>query len=150
MEAGRALGVIDGIAARFDRKALYVFPDRLVLVSSGLGAMMGRTLAMQFGLIGMLIYALGAKSRAAAATARLELSPEQLLAGDPKARQIMIRDIVDAHLTAGFFSAKLQLSLVDGTTPTFTWTKSENPTDQVRGVLRAALGTRLLDSRKAA
>ena len=133
-----------------DRKALYVFPDRLVLVSRGLGAMMGRTMAMQFGLLGMLIYALGAKSRAAAAAARLEQSPEQLLAGDPKARQIMIRDIVDARFTAGFFSAKLQLSLVDGTTPTFTWTKSENQTDQVRGVLRAAFGTRLLDSSKAA
>lgn len=62
----------------------------------------------------------------------------------------LVRDIVDARLTTGLLSAKLKLSLVDATSPTFTPAKSENQTDVVRSVLHAALGTRLIDQEKAA
>jgi hypothetical protein len=145
-----AVGLIKGISARRGRSELHVFPDRLILVNVGLGQMMGRTVAMQFGLIGMLIYRLGAKSRAAAAEQRRQRSPEQLLVDDPKAVQIMVRDIVNAHLSSGLFSAKLSLSLVDGTTPAYSWAKTENQIDQVCGFLRSTLGTKLVDEKKAA
>jgi len=150
MAGTRALGVITGIAARMDRQESYVFDDRLVVVSGGPGAMYGKVLAMQFGLIGMLIYGLGSKSRAASAEQRRQSSPEQLLALNPKNLQIMVRDVVDAHLTAGLFTAKLTLSLVDGTHPQFSWPKSENQYDQVLGFLHGALGTKLVDEKRAA
>jgi hypothetical protein len=147
----QALGVINGIAARQGRCRLFVYSDRLVLVRGGFGEMMRRTVAMQFGLVGMLIYRLGASSRAAAAEKRRQRSPEQLLVDDPKAVQITVRDIVNAHLSSGLFTAKLSLSLVDGTTPAYSWAKGENQIDQVRGFLRSALGTKLLvDEKKAA
>ena len=148
MTGQQALGVIRGISARWDRKELFVYPDRMVLVSSG--DFMWSMLARQFGLVGLLIYRLGAKSRAAAAEQRRQQSPEQLMAFDPRGVQILVGDIVDARLTTGLLSAKLQLSLVDGTSPTYSWGKSENQTDVVRGFLRAALGTRLIDQQKAA
>jgi hypothetical protein len=105
---------------------------------------------MQFGLIGMLIYGLGARSRAAAAEQRRQLSAEQLLALNPKNVQIMVRDIVDAHLNSGLLTAKLSLSLVDGTHPQFSWAKSDNHYADVLGFLRGALATKLVDEKKAA
>jgi hypothetical protein len=150
MAATRALGVITDIAARMDRKEIYVFDDRLVVVSGGPRAMYGKMLAMQFGLIGMLIYGLGARSRAAAAQRRRQLSADQLLELNAKNIQIMARDIVDAHLNSGLLTAKLSLSVVDGTHPQFSWTKSDNQYAQVLGMLRAALGTKLVDQKQAA
>jgi hypothetical protein len=150
MAETRALGVITGIAARMDRREIYVFDDRLVLVSSGLGAMYGKVLAMQFGLIGMLIYRLGRKSRVAAAEHRRQLSADELLALDPKNIQIMARDIVDARLSSGLLTGKLTLSLADGTNPQFSWARSDNQYEQVLGFLRGALGTKLVDEKKAA
>lgn len=105
---------------------------------------------VRFRLIGLLIYRLGTKSRSAAAELRRQQSPEQIVAADPKAVQIMVRDIVDARLTTRLLSAKLKLSLVDEMSPTYTWARSDNQTKVVRGVLRAALGTRLIDQEKAA
>jgi hypothetical protein len=150
MAETRALGVITGIAARMDRREMYAFDDRLVVISGGLGAMYGKLLAMQFGLIGMLIYGLGRKSRVAAADHRRQLSAEQLLALDPKNTQIMARDIVDARLSSGLLTGKLTLSLADGTNPQFSWAKSDNQYEQVLGILRGALGTKLVDEKKAA
>lgn len=150
MAATRALGVVTGIAARMDRQEIYVFDDRLVVVSGGMGAMYGRIVATQFGLIGMLIYRLGRKSRGAAAEQRRQLSAEQLLALNPKNAQILARDIVDARLSSGLMTAKLMLSLTDGTHPQFSWAKSDNPYEQVVGVLRGPLGTKLIDEKKAA
>jgi hypothetical protein len=150
MAETRALGVITGIAARMDRREMYVFDDRLVVVSGGLGAMYGKILAMQFGLIGMLIYRFGQKSRVAAAEHRRQLSAEQLLALGPKNTQIMARDIVDARLSSGLLTGKLTLSLADGTNRQFSWAKSDNQYEQVFGFLRGALGTKLVDEKKAA
>ena len=150
MAASRALGVIVGVAARMDRQEIYVFDDRLVIVSGGQRAMYGKMLALQFGLIGMLIYGLGARSRAAAAEQRRQLSAEQLLALHPKNSQIMVRDIVDAHLNSGLLTAKLSLSLVDGTHRQFSWAKSDNQYAQVLGLLRGALATKLVDEKQAA
>jgi len=150
MAATRALGVISGIAARMDRQEIYVFDDRLVVVSGGLGAMYGKVLAMQFGLIGMLIYRLRAKSRVAAAEQRRQLSAEQLLALNPTNVQILARDVVDARLSSGLMTGKLTLSLMDGTHPQFSWAKSDNQYEQVLGFLRGPLGTKLVDEKKAA
>jgi hypothetical protein len=150
MATTRALGVITGIAARMDRQELFVFDDRLVLVSGGLGAIYGKMLAMQFGLIGMLIYRLRAKSRVAAAEQRRQLSAEQLLALNPKNAQIMASDVVDAHLTSGLKTGRLSLSLVDGTNRQFSWAKSDNQYQEMLGLLRAALGTKLVDAKHAA
>jgi hypothetical protein len=105
---------------------------------------------MQFGLIGMLIYGLGNKSRAAAAEQRRALSPEQLLALSSKNVQIMARDIVDAQLSSGLFTGKLTLSIADGSHQQFSWTKSDNQYEQVLGFLRGPLGTKLIDEKKAA
>jgi hypothetical protein len=150
MAPTRALGVITGIAARMDRQEIYVFDDRLVVVSGGFGATYGRIVAMQFGLIGMLIYGLGRKSRVAAAEQRRQLSAEQLLALNPKNVQILARDIVDARLSFGLMTGKLMLSLIDGTHPQFSWAKSDNPYEQLLGLLRGPLGTKLIDEKKAA
>jgi hypothetical protein len=148
MSGTPALGVINGITARWDRKEMFVFEDRLVVVSAG--DMFARTMAHQFGLIGILIYNLGKKSRLAAAERRRQQPVEQLLALDPKSVQIMLRDVVDARLSAGLLTAKLSLSLVDGTRRQFSWSKGENNYDRVLGFLRAALGTKLNDEKKAA
>ena len=148
MAASRALGVINGITARWDRQEMFIFDDRLVVVSAG--DMLARTIAHQFGLIGMLIYKLGNKSREAAAERRRQQSAEQLVALDPKNVQIMLRDVVDAHLSAGLLSTKLSLSVADGTRRQFSWSKGENTYDQVLASLRAALGTKLIDVKNAA
>jgi hypothetical protein len=148
MAATGALGVIKGIQSSLDYKEMLVYENSLVVVSSG--GMFGRMLATQFGLIGMLIYRLGAKSRAAAAEQRRQQSPEQLRALDPKSVQIMVRDIVDARLSTGLLNGKLTLSLVDGTTRKYTWAKKENEYAQVVGFLRGALSTKLIDEKKAA
>lgn len=148
MAATGALGVIKGIQARMDYQEMLVYEDCLVAVTSG--GMLGRMLATQFGLIGMLIYGLGAKARAAASEQRRQQSAGQLLARDPKGVQIMVRDVVDARLTSGVLSAKLTLSLVDGTSRKYTWAKKENEYAQVVGVLRGALGTKLIDEKAGA
>mgnify|MGYP007135470451 CR=1 FL=1 len=127
---------------------MMIFDDRLVLLSAG--DMFARTIAHQFGLIGMLIYSLGKKSREAAAERRRQQSAEQLVALDPRAVQIMIRDIVDARLSSGLLTAKLSLSLADGSRRQFSWSKGENKYEQVLGFLLAVLGTKLIDEKKAA
>jgi hypothetical protein len=138
MAATGALGVIKGIQVSLDYKEMLVYQDSLVVVSSGGGRMVAR----QFGLIGMLIYGLGAKSREAAA--------QQLRALDPKGVQIMVRDIVDARLTSGLLTAKLTVSLADSTSRKYSWAKKENDYAQVVGVLRSALGTKLIDEKAGA
>jgi hypothetical protein len=148
MAATGALGVINGIQARMDSQEVLVYQDCLVVVSSG--GMFGRMLATQFGLIGMLIYRLGRKSREAAAEQRRQQSAGQLLALDPKGVQIMVRDIVDARLSSGLLTAKLMLTLADGTSRKYSWAKKENEYAQVVGVLRGALGTKLIDEKAAA
>jgi hypothetical protein len=148
MAATGALGIIKGIQARMDYQEMLVYEDCLVVLSSG--GMFGRMLATQFGLIGMLIYRLGRKSREAAAEQRRQQSAGQLLALDPKGVQIMVRDIVDARLTSGLLTTKLTVSLVDGTSRKFAWAKSENDYGQVVGFLRSVLGTRLIDEKQAA
>jgi len=145
MAATGALGVIKGIQVSLDYKEMLVYQDSLVVVSSGGGRMVAR----QFGLIGMLIYRLGAKWREAAAEQRRQQSAEQLRALDPKSVQIMVRDIVDARLTAGMLTAKLTVSLTDGTSRKYSWAKKENDYAQVVGVLRSALGTKLIDEKAA-
>ncbi len=146
-----AIGIIKGIAGSWPRQGeLFVFTDRLVLVRISLRETWAAYLAMEFGLIGMLIYRLGARSRAAADQQRRRQLPEQLLATDPKGVQFMVRDIIDAHLWSGLLEAKLKLSMVNGTTREFSWVKSANKYDHVLGLLRAVLGTRLIDGKKAA
>jgi hypothetical protein len=140
-----ALGAIKGIQTGMDYKEMLVYQDCLLVVSSG----GGRMIARQFGLIGMLIYGLGAKSREAAAEQRRQQSAEQLRALDPKSVQIMVRDIVDARLTAGMLTGKLTVSLADGTSRKYSWAKKENDYAQVVGVLRGALGTKLIDEKAA-
>jgi len=146
MAATGALGVIKGIQVSLDYKEMLVYQDSLVVVSSGGGRMVAR----QFGLIGMLIYGLGAKSREAAAEQRRQQSAEQLRALDPKSVQIMVRDIVDARLTSGLLTAKLTVSLADSTSRKYSWAKKENDYAQVVGVLRSALGTKLIDEKAGA
>lgn len=146
-----AIGVIKGIAGIWYRyRELFVFADRLVLVRIGLWETWAPGFAMQAGLVGMLIYQLGAKSRAAKDEQRRRQSPDQLLAGDPKGIQLMVRDVVDAHLKYGLLEAKLTLSMVDGTSHEFAWLKSANKYDQVLGILQVAFGTKLIDGKKAA
>lgn len=145
MAATGALGVIKGIQTSLDYKEMLVYQDCLVVVSAGGSRMVAR----QFGLIGMLIYRLGAKSREAAAEQRRQQSAEQLRAFDPKSVQIMVRDIVAARLSAGMLNGKLTLSLVDGTTRKYTWAKRENDHTKVLGILRGPLGTKLIDEKKA-
>jgi hypothetical protein len=145
MAATGALGVIKGIQSGMDYKEMLVYQDCLVVVSSG----GGRMVASQFGLIGMLIYRLGAKSREAAAEQRRQQSAEQLRALDPKSVQIMLADIVDARLTAGLLTGKLTISLADGTSRKYSWAKRENEYPQVAGILRGALGTKLIDEKAA-
>ena len=148
MAATGALGAIKGIQSRMDYLEMLVYEDCLVVVSSG--GMFGRMLATQFGLIGMLIYRLGRKSREAAAEKRRNQSAAQLLALDPKGIQIMARDIVDARLTSGLLSGKLTISQADGTSRKYTWGKKENEYAQVVGFLRGALGSKLIDEKAAA
>jgi len=148
MAATGALGAIKGIQSRMDYLEMLVYEDCLVVVSSG--GMFGRMLATQFGLIGMLIYRLGRKSREAAAEQRRNQSAAQLLALDPKGIQIMARDIVDARLTSGLLSGKLTISQADGTSRKYTWGKKENEYAQVAGFLRGALGSKLIDEKAAA
>jgi hypothetical protein len=62
----------------------------------------------------------------------------------------MARDIIDARLSSGMLGEKLRLSLVDGTSREFSWAKSQNDYHQVLGFLGAALGTKLVDEKKAA
>src|SRR6266852_9793073 len=145
MAAPGALGVIKGIQVSLEYKEMLVYQDSLVVVSSGGGRMVAR----QFGLIGMLIYGLGAKSREAAAQQRRQQSAEQLRALDPKSVQIMVRDIVDARLSSGLLTAKLTVSLTDGSSRKYGWAKKENDYAQVVGVLRSALGTKLIDEKAA-
>ena len=145
MAAAGALGAIKGIQVRLDYKEMLVYQDSLVVVSSGGGRMVAR----QFGLIGMLIYRLGAKSREAAAEQRRQQSAEQLRALDPKSVQITVRDIVDARLTAGMLTGKLTVSLTDGTSRKYSWAKKENDYAQVVAILRGALGTKLIDEKAA-
>ncbi len=146
MAATGAVGVIKGIQVSFDYKEMLVYPDSLVVVSSGGGRMVAR----QFGLIGMLIYGLGAKSRERAAEQRRQQSAEQLRALDPKSVQIKVADIVDARLSAGMLTAKLTVSLTDGTSRKYSWAKKENDYAQVVGILRGALGTKLIDEKAGA
>ena len=146
MAATGALGVIKGIQVSLDYKEMLVYQDSLVVVSSG----GGRMVASQFGLIGMLIYRLGAKSREAAAQQRRQQSAEQLRALDPKSVQIMVRDIVDARLDAGMLTAKFTVSLTDGSSRKYGWAKKENDYAQVVGILRGALGTKLIDEKAGA
>jgi hypothetical protein len=146
MAATGALGVIKGIQSSLDSKEMLVYQDCLVVVSSGGGQMVAR----QFGLIGMLIYALGRKSREAAAERRRQQSAAELMALDPKSLQLMVRDIVDARLSAGMLNAKLTVSLVDGNSRKYSWAKKENEDGQVAGILRGALGTKLIDEKAAA
>lgn len=148
MAATSALGVIRGIHTGMDYKEMLVFADCLVVISSG--EALGRTLAPQFGVIGVLVYRLGRKSREAASERRRQQSPAQLLAHDPKGIQIPARNIVDARLTSGLFSSKLTLSLVDGTSPWFSWAKRDNQYEQVLRDLRQPLGSKLIDEKKAA
>jgi hypothetical protein len=145
MAATGAVGVIKGIQVGFDYKEMLVYQDSLVVVSSGGGRMVAR----QFGLIGMLIYGLGAKSRERAAEERRQQSAEQLRALDPKSVQIMVRDIVDARLDAGMLTAKLTVSLTDGSSRKYGWAKKENDYAQVVAILRGALGTKLIDEKAA-
>jgi hypothetical protein len=146
MAANGALGVIKGIQVSLDYKEMLVYQDSLVVVSSGGGRMVAR----QFGLIGMLIYGLGAKRREAAGQQRRQQSAEELRALDPKSVQIMVRDIVDARLSAGMLTAKLTVSLTDGTSRKYSWAKKENDYAQVVGLLRGALGTKLIDEKAGA
>jgi hypothetical protein len=148
MASTGALGVIKGLQSRMDYQEILVYEDSLVVVSSG--GMFGRMLATQFGLIGMLIYRLGRQSREAAAEQRRQQSAAQLLALDPKGVQIMARDIVDARLSSGLLSAKLTVSLVDGSSRKYSWAKKENEYAQVAGFLRGVLGTKLVDEKAAA
>jgi hypothetical protein len=97
----------------------------------------------------MLIYGLGAKSRERAAEQRRQQSAEQLRALDPKSVQIKVTDIVDARLNAGMLTGKLTVSLTDGTSKKYSWAKKENDYAQVVGVLRGALGTKLIDEKAA-
>jgi hypothetical protein len=147
MAGTRALGVIKEITARWDSKEMFIFEDSLLLVSSG--GMFGRMLATQFGVIGVLIYQLGRKSREAAAEQRRQQSVEQLRALDPKSVQIMGRDIVDARLSSGLMTSKLTLALADGTSRKYSWAKKQNDYAQVGGFLRAALGSKLIDEKAA-
>jgi hypothetical protein len=146
MAATGAVGAIKGIQVGFDYKEMLVYQDSLVVVSSGGGRMVAR----QFGLIGMLIYGLGAKSRERAAEQRRQQSAEQLRALDPKSVQIMVAEIVDARLGAGMLTAKLTLSLADGTSRKYSWAKKENDYAQVVSVLRSVLGTKLTDEKATA
>ena len=149
-EAG-AIGVIKRIAGIWYRyRELFVFADRLVLVRTGLWETWAPHFAMEAGLVGMLVYQLGAKSRAVKDEQRRRQSPDQLLAGDPKSVQLMVRDVVDARLKYGLLEAKLKLSMVDGTIREFAWMKSANKYDQVLGILQVAFGTKLIDGKKAA
>lgn len=145
MAATGAVGVIKGIQIGLDYKEMLVYQDSLVVVSSGGGRMVAR----QFGLVGMLIYGLGAKSRERAAEQRRQQSAEQLRALDPKSVQIMVRDIVDARLSAGMLTAKLTVSLTDGSSRKYSWAKKENDYAQVVAILRGALGTKLIDEKAA-
>ena len=145
MAATGAMGVIKGIQLGLDYKEMLVYQDSLVVVSSGGGRMVAR----QFGLVGMLIYGLGAKSRERAAEQRRQQSAEQLRALDPKSVQIMVRDIVDARLSAGMLTAKLTVSLTDGSSRKYSWAKKENDYAQVVAILRGALGTKLIDEKAA-
>ncbi len=148
MAASGALGVIKGIQSGLDYQEMLVYEDCLVVASSG--DMVARTVARHFGLVGMLIYALGRKSREAAAERRRQQSAAQLMALDPKGIQIMLRDIVDARLTRGMLNCKLTLSLVNATSHKFGWAKRENDYAHVSSLLNGALGTRLIDEKKAA
>ena len=145
MAATGAAGVIKGIQVGFDYKEMLVYQDSLVVVSSGGGRMVAR----QFGLIGMLIYGLGAKSRERAAEQRRQQPAEQLRALDPKSVQIMVADIVDARLSAGMLTAKLTVSLTDGSSRKYSWAKKENDYAQVVAILRGVLGTKLIDEKAA-
>lgn len=145
MAATGAVGVIKGIQVGFDYKEMLVYQDSLVVVSSGGGRMVAR----QFGLIGMLIYGLGAKSRERAAEQRRQQPAEQLRALDPKSVQIMVADIVDARLSAGMLTAKLTVSLTDGSSRKYSWAKKENDYAQVVAILRGVLGTKLIDEKSA-
>lgn len=152
MADSQAIGVIKHIAGGVlaSERELFVFSDRLVLVSEALWKTWLRYFVREAGLIGMLVYAFGAKSRAEEAERRRQLSPEQLLASDPKGMQFLARDIIDAHLSGGRFEARLRLSMADGSTRKFSWVSSANKYEQVNAILRTALGTRLIDEKKAA
>jgi|ERR1700694_164806 len=149
MASTGALCVIKEISARWDPKRLFVYQDRLVVVKASFGEWFGRMLAMELGLIGMLIYRLVRNSRKATGDQQ-HLSAEELMAAEPKSVAIMVRDIIDARLSSGMFSDKLRLSLVDGRSEEFSWVKSQNDYQQVLGFLSAVLGTKLIDEKKAA
>lgn len=151
MDEARPVGVIKGIGGCWYReRELFVFTDRLVLVPGTLWDTWAPIIAMNFGALGVLILSLGAESRTAKREARLRAGPDHLLAADPKGVQFMSHDVVDARLSPGFFESKITLSMADGSTHRFDWVKSANKIDEVRGFLRAALGTRLIDQSKAA
>lgn len=152
MADSQVIGVIKHIAGGvlWSERELFVFSDRLVLVREGWWQTWLRYLTMQAGLIGMLIYGLGARGRAKESERRRQLSPEQLLASDPKGMQFLARDIIDARLSGGRFEARLRFAMADGSTRKLSWVSSANKYEQVDAILRTALGTRLIDEKKAA
>jgi hypothetical protein len=151
MPEPRAIGVIKEIGGGIlaGELELFVFSDRLVLVREEWWRKWLRSLAMQ-GLLGTFVYWLGRKARAKRAEERRRLSAEELLTSDPNGSQFLTRDILDAHLSWGFFEVSLRLLMTDGTTRKFSWLPRANQRENVFQILRAALGPELIDEKKAA
>jgi hypothetical protein len=146
MENDRLLGVIHGISGGWAEKDVFVFSRAFVIAERGPVSMLIRIVGMEFGVIGVLLTSGWLKRREAAwARATLGKSPDELAALHKNNRLLPVQSIVDARLRKSFLSAGLELSMADGARYKFQWTRARNDYAVVAGLVRQALGPKLMD-----
>lgn len=147
MDNQRPIGIIQDISGGFSYDSLAVFPDSLVLVKGKFGYMFLRSIQLQFGALGaLLFYPLVKRSQAKRLAGINGCSPAELAQLNPKNRLTPSGQILDAQLKKSLMTGRLTVKLADGTTLKFRWPKGTNKHEEVAPLLRQALGTKLSEA----
>lgn len=147
MDNQRPLGIIRDVSGGFSYDTLAVFPDSLVLVKGSFGYMVLRSLSVQFGALGVLLFEpLIKRSQAKQLAAISRHSPAELAQLKPKNRVIPQGQVLDAQLKKSFVTGRLTLKLADGTTQKWSWPKGANKYEDVAPLLRQVLGPKLFEA----
>jgi len=147
MDNQRPIGIIQDISGGFSYDLLAVFPDSLVLVKGKFGYMFLRTIQVQFGALGVLLFSpLVKRSQAKRLAASNSRSAAELVQLNRKNRLILTGQILDAQLKKSLLTGRLTLRLADGSTQKFSWPKGTNKYEEVAPLLRQALGTKLSEA----
>ena len=129
---------------------VFVFRDRMVIVRSGLNPMFLKVITAAFGLLGYFLGKRWLAKRNRQQEQRTSLNAEQLASLHPGNMLVLTSRLVEGRLKKILFGSELALAFVDGTDLTFVWSSTDNNHEVVKGLLRQAFGSKLVDARSAA